>query len=478
MNYVLSMMRQTCASRIAQSILLACLLLLATHSAEAQKPKLKLLEHNLPEDSSISCSPGPYYVEESVQRRPGELVDERLVYSHNRWSVLVRELSVSAVADEFSKHVGDTVTVESCEYLPDSSRAVLRRFVEAHGPCRLRRAGSSSNPTEPLLEYDIIFDEPTQFGPVFDYVMFMQEDRRTVIAISNMPGCDVITRAVTNDRAFDPRRTTEYLYNNGILDTYGPATISSRTRGWALYSIKAPMAWDVTMGQADVIIGGNDAQQGCQDLDNIDLVKRETAAGTGNIRSTVGTLTAAALGINSTPGDGLRERSIAPLRSTFNGVGESQHSIETITAAVGRADNDNLANPTASPEGSAAGSAPKCDGILILRDDLGVTCNGYDATQRVETILQAIDVDLDFVDDANNQRSRVDVIYNSYSGSTLGLEGVDAVNLGVVLVASAGNDHPTIPGVTMPAADQFLHATDHKLDTKIIAVASVSDGAS
>ncbi len=188
-----------CLSHCAQTLLIACLLILASISAQAQKPKLKLLEYNLPEDSSIVCSLGPYYVEESVQRQPGELVDKRIVYSQNCWSVRVREMSVSTVADEFSMHIGDTVTVETCEYLPDSSRAVLRRFVEANGPCKLRRADASSSPTQPFLGYDIIFDEPTKYGPVADYVDSMNEDRRTVIAVSSGPGCVLLHTSVPNE---------------------------------------------------------------------------------------------------------------------------------------------------------------------------------------------------------------------------------------------------------------------------------------
>lgn len=177
------------ASHLLHVMVAVCMLLVAAQTAEAQKPKLKLLEYNLPEDWHISCAPGPYYVEESVQRQPGELVNERIVYSHNRWSVRVKELSVSAVADEFNMLIGDTVSVESCEYLPDSSRAVLRRFLEANGPFKLIRAGASASPTEPSLEYYIAFDEPTQFGPVLDYVELMPEDRQTVIAITTKGGC-------------------------------------------------------------------------------------------------------------------------------------------------------------------------------------------------------------------------------------------------------------------------------------------------
>ncbi len=199
MNVTLSKVRCNSASVVAKSFALACLLLIAAHSADAQKPKLKLLEYNLPEDWHIWCDGGPFYVEESVQRQPGELVDERIVYSHNRWSVRVKELSVSAVADEFNMHIGDIVSVESCEYLPDSSRAVLRRFLEANGPFKLIRAGASASPTQPSLEYYIAFDELTQFGPVLDYVELMPEDRQTVIAITTKGGCTSTSTSVRND---------------------------------------------------------------------------------------------------------------------------------------------------------------------------------------------------------------------------------------------------------------------------------------
>lgn len=187
------------ASYLLQAILGFGVLLVAAQSAEAQKPKLKLLEYNHPEDSLIFCGSGPYYVDDTVEVTPGVLVDESQIYCYDCWGVFVRELSVSDVADEFSRHIGDTVTIAACEFLPDSSRAVLQRLEIDLGACRLRRSAASANPLVPSLYYDIVFNEPTKFGRVDEYIRAMDIDRETVLGVVAEGPCMMVLTSVEEE---------------------------------------------------------------------------------------------------------------------------------------------------------------------------------------------------------------------------------------------------------------------------------------
>ena len=187
------------ASHLLHVMVAVSMLLVSAQTAEAQKPKLKLLEYNHPEDSLIFCGSGPYYVEDTVQVIPGVLVDEGQIYCHDCWGVYVRELSVSNVADEFRRHIGDTVTIAACEFLPDSSRAVLQRLENDLGACRLRRSAASANPMVPTLYYDIIFSEPTKFGRVDEYIRAMDIDRETVLGVVAEGPCLMVHTSVEEE---------------------------------------------------------------------------------------------------------------------------------------------------------------------------------------------------------------------------------------------------------------------------------------
>ncbi len=179
MNLVLTFTKCLGTSRFVGLLSMAGLLIVATQAVVAQKPKLKLLEYKAPGDSLIICRPGPYFVEDTVQLRPGVLVDNREVYCTDCWRLRIGELSVDA--SRFLEHIGDTVTAETCEFLPDSSKAVFQRIVEDLGPCKLRRSNASKHITAPCLIYDIIFDNPTKLGVVWDYVEALEVDNNLII---------------------------------------------------------------------------------------------------------------------------------------------------------------------------------------------------------------------------------------------------------------------------------------------------------
>ena len=440
-------------------------------TATGQEPRLKLLEYADDSSPQIKCGAGPYFVPDTVKVQPGVLVDLRQVYCQNCWMVFVGEQSVDA--EGFQRRVGDTTTIEECEFLPDSSRAILRKFEERFGALTLRRANVSTNPLDKCLFYDVIFDKPTNLGEVWDYAQGIHEENSSILNILTGWPCAELTTE-PNDRVFDGRLTTEYLHHDGSFNAYFPATAHTRTRAWALYSIKAPMAWDVTMGHKDVIIGAEDQLVGCDSLQNIDLVERDSQLETGNVRAIYGALTAADLGRPSNTGNGVLMKSTMALKSSFNASGNEGHGIDCLSAAIGKANNDNLANPSSGPEGSTVGSAPECNGIVVQGSWTSSSCLGYQSNSRIVRLTEeASRIDLDFTVDPDNKQEIVDVMYHSHvAGST---DLVIVCRRGVVLIASAGNARST-PTIVNPAADLFPHATDPKKDTKVIAVAAIMDG--
>lgn len=441
--------------------------------ADAQKVQLKRLEYNYPEDSAIGCGPQLLWVADTLTRKPGELVDGLEVYCRDCWNFSIHERSVKA--KDFLEHRGDTVTIDECEFLTDTARTELQRLLKHAGDFRLVRRTASVHSTAPSLSYEVVFNEPVQFRTVYEFVRVLAAKQPTRVSLNVTGGC-AKSCIVPNDRVFDHRRSSDHLYNNGLFDNYEPATRHSRTRGWFLYSIKAPMAWVVTMGYDDVIIGARDRQVGCDEFENNDLVPRIAAAGTGNVREITGSITAGTPGVNRTQntGNGL-DLSTMPLMSGFNDLSKSDHSMNCMSVAIGRADNDNWANPNNGPEGSAVGSAPKCSGMLFLLNESN--CPGYDnGSANIEDLDHVTRVDLDFTIDTDEKRSIVDVLYHPYNGLKVETEGV---RRGVIQVASAGNDAINvgyIPRSIEPASTQYLHPTNPELDTKVIAVAAIGDG--
>lgn len=445
------------------------LVLACTMQATAQKPRLKLLDYGKWGNSiGVQCRPGPLYIDDTLEVKPGTLVDNGEIYSTDSW--YMSHASTVADVDRFRERKVDTIDVGSWEFFDDSVRSRLQDAMGKLGRFRLVSRGSMSFFRDPRLYYKVIFDEPVKYAVAEATFKNQGIYKYPQFAFEGIGAC-IIPTIVPNDRVFDPRRTTEYKHNNGSLDDYFPATAHSRTHGWSLYSIKAPMAWTVTMGHKDVIIGTHDFQTGCDELNNDDLEKRIDGNGLGNVREIYGTATAAFPGKTANFGDGI-DRSTLPLASDFNVTsGSSQHSIECLTAAIGKADNDNLADPLSGPEGSAVGSAPKCNGMYFPWQS-ATECNGFNLNDRIASHCAATDLDLDFED--NSVCQRVDVMYHSYVSNTPLSEDVTAKR-GLIVVASAGNA-TSAAFVNYVAATQFLHPTNADQDTKVIAVAATMDG--
>lgn len=443
------------------------------HVAFAQKPKLKRLEYNRPGDSLISCGRGPYWIEDTVELKPGLMVRNDEVYCRDCWHLNVFEPTIRAA--EFLDRLGDTVEIEECEFLPELVKMRLKRLRENTGNFRLVRWTASANTLSPNLFYIVVFDEPVKAGSVNTFEGEKSEDVAKVMSISNVDMC-VQLCIVPNDRVLDPRRTTEYLFHNGDLDNFFPATAHNRTRGWALYSVKAPMAWGITRGHEDVIIGGADGQNGCDTLNNIDLVRKESPTDFGNIRVTFGTSTAAALGVTPSFGNGT-DISTWPLMSTYNNGSSSDHSMQCVTGAVAMGNNDELADPSNGPEGSSIGVSPECSGMIIERTrEGGSPCLGYEDTRVVKTAEEAADIDLDFENNLDQRRAVVDVVYHPFIATPV----TDvAVKMGIVMIGAVGNDRllsAPVPSIEDPAAIMYMHPSNHLFDTKTIAVGALRDG--
>jgi hypothetical protein len=147
------------------------------------------------------------------------------------------------------------------------------------------------------------------------------------------------------------------------------------------------MAWVVTAGHKDVIIGTRDYQEGCNEVENPDLEPRTNVAGSGNVREITGSITANTPNVTrqQNTGNGPTDRSTVPLMSVFDDQNFSDHSMNCLTVANGKSDNDNEANPSEGPAGSAVGSAPKCDGMAYLWGNGGINCTGYPLNARINS---------------------------------------------------------------------------------------------
>ncbi|MBC8125357.1 MAG: S8 family serine peptidase [Candidatus Kapabacteria bacterium] len=284
------------------------------------------------------------------------------------------------------------------------------------------------------------------------------------------------TTGVPNDRVFDPRLATSYLYANGAEDLYYHHALNSRTRAWAWFSIKAPMAWGITKGNSEVAIGIIDNFKTCQSTPvTTDVSERTTVEGNGNVRRIVSTITSANTGIPVNIGNGVN-RSSYPIKAG--------HGYSVLGAALAKADNDPH-NPNGSATGSSVGSCPECSGVLFplnpptagLQSDPCLTDSptAIDGV-RDESLSYDLDViddfDLDFTNDASGKMKRVDILNCSYVGGN-GTLHKRLLRNGVAIVAAAGNDWGTAP--FDPAATLIMDPQPGR-DTKILAVGAITDG--
>lgn len=282
---------------------------------------------------------------------------------------------------------------------------------------------------------------------------------------------------VPDDGVFSPRKSTSYLYATGTDDPYSHHNFNTRTRGWALFSMKLPMAWDISMGSSSVVLGFIDSFKSCSPSPTTtDVVERTSPEGTGNVRRIVSTTTSVYTGLPANVGNGV-DKSTYPIKTG--------HGYAVLGSALSKSDNDPHAQPSEGPSGSAVGTCPECNGVLFPLNPpgaafLGDPCltpapNAIDGTVDASLsydIDKVDDFDLDMKNDANGAMKRLDILNCSYVGGNGVLHRLLLRN-GVAVIAAAGNDWGMAP--FDPAATVIIDDIPSK-DTKVLAVGSIEDG--
>ncbi|MCX6141499.1 MAG: S8 family serine peptidase [Candidatus Kapabacteria bacterium] len=343
----------------------------------------------------------------------------------------------------------------------------LRPFSKA----TIAKATYRQNPKEVTRQFVVTFANPENVAAVESALQSASVG--TVFFVDDWTS----TTGVPNDRVFEPRLSTEYLYKTGNNDDYYHHAYNSRTRAWGLFSIKAPMAWEISRGSSDVAIGIVDNFTTCSPSPvTTDVSERTTANGTGNVRRIVSTITSAYTGLPVNTGNGVN-KSTYPIKTG--------HGYSVLGAVISKSDNDPHNTPAQGPSGSAVGTCPECSGVLfplnppdatLLSDPcLTPSPNAIDGVRDVSLSYDfdmLDDFDLDFTNDASGKMKRLDVLNCSYVGGN-GILHRRLLRNGVAIVAAAGNDWGVAP--FDPAATLVMDPQASK-DTKILAVGSISDG--
>ncbi|MBK7413610.1 MAG: S8 family serine peptidase [Ignavibacteria bacterium] len=354
------------------------------------------------------------------------------------------------------------------------NQSVLGRIKEAIRPfskAKISKALHRVHPREHTQQFVVTFADVEQ-------VVAIEEALRAANVGSAYFDDDwTAVTGVPNDGVFDPRLSTAYLYSTGIDDQYYHHAHNSRTRAWGWFSIKAPIAWDISRGTSGVVIGITDNFNTCKPSPvTTDLEERRTVNGTGNVRRIVSTTTSAYTNLPVNTGNGV-DKSTYPIKTG--------HGYSVLGTILSRTNNDPHNAPGQGPEGSAAGTCPECTGVLFPLNPpseafLGDPCstpspNAIDGTKDVSLTYDLDmfdDFDLDFTNDTNGRMKRLDILNCSYVGGN-GILHRRLLRNGVAIVAAAGNDWGIAP--FDPAATLVMDQQPGR-DTKVLAVGSISDG--
>lgn len=377
-----------------------------------------------------------------------------------------------ALLDEASYN--GLVGAEDLDALKGADKQVHKRIKEAIRPfskAKISKALHRVHPREQLQQFVIMFEDAEQ-------VVAVEEALRAAnIGTVYFDDDWTAVTGVPNDGVFDPRLSTAYLYSNGAEDQYYHHAHNPRTRAWGLFSIKAPMAWDISSGASGVVIGITDNFNTCKPSPTTtDVEELRTANGTGNVRRIVSTTTSSYTNLPVNTGNGV-DKSTYPIKTG--------HGYSVLGTILSRADNDPHNAPGQGPTGSAVGTCPECTGVLFPLNPpsesfQGDPCstpspNAIDGTRDASLTYDldmVDDFDLDFTNDPNGRMKRLDILNCSYVGGN-GILHRRLLRNGVAIVAAAGNDWGTAP--FDPAATLVMDQQPGR-DTKILAVGSISDG--
>lgn len=243
----------------------------------------------------------------------------------------------------------------------------------------------------------------------------------------------------------------------------------SRGFGWHHYSLKTPLAWDISMGQKDIVVAiydGFDGDLPINDPKLTDLVNRTPFQTNGNWVTMD----------DNVSNDGTALNSMPISSYDYWGTGGDGHGLVVVSSAIGYANNDNM---TSLPLGGHVGTAPNCSAIALKYSG-----NSAPLTNLV-TISQLPFVDVDMTDNTPDVKTRV-VAYNKSWTSSLNNNQLDALmDAGIVVIAPAGNGINVNPGLVGDGSvvrpfdngnSNDPRFNDPNYDVKGISVAALRDG--
>lgn len=443
----------------------ACLTLIAlvagylAPKAVAQ-PRLVLLTEHMIGKGSFRA---PIYVD-SAAANSGAWFSRANWHSKGRFII---ETSIPFLNPDVYKGMSSHIQLNGID---PSANEVASWFVKAVGSLggvTISKATWRLLPNDTLQRFCLTFDEAVNVELI-------------ETLLTQMPFCETVfiddwtsSLSVPRDGSFDPRASTRTLYNTGEDDQFSHHAFNHRTRAWSHYSVKMPMAWDITTGNANVVIGIVDGYNSCDPSPQTsELVEKLHTDSAGNVRRAVSSTTSAYTGLASNTGNGV-DKSSYPVKTG--------HGYSVAGAILATGDFDS----TGKDRGSVVGACPDCNGMFFPLNPPG---EGFQsdpcktpAPNAIDGVKDASlsyeidmldDFDVDLQEDADGTIKRIDILNCSYIGGG-GILHKRLLRNGVVIVAAAGNNWGTAP--MDPAATAIIEQ-DPQNDVKILAVGSISDG--
>lgn len=203
------------------------LVLACAMQATAQKPRLKLLDYGKWGDSiGIQCVPGPLYIDDTLEVKPGTLVDNGEIYSTDSW--YMSHASTVADVDRFRERKVDTIDVGSWEFFDDSVRSRLQDAMGKLGRFRLVSRGSMRFFRDPRLYYQVIFDEPVKYAVAEATFKNQGIYKYPQFAFEGIGACIIPTAVSVNSDSLSsaPSRPTAVSHGNiQVTGFHGPYTL-------------------------------------------------------------------------------------------------------------------------------------------------------------------------------------------------------------------------------------------------------------
>ncbi len=194
--------------------------------ATAQKPRLKLLDYGKWGDSiGVQCRPGPLYIDDTLEVKPGTLVDDGEIYSTDSW--FMSQASTVADVDRFREREVDTIDVGTWEFFDDSLRSRLQDAMGKLGRFRLVSLGSMRFFRDPTLYYQVVFDEPVKYAVAEATFRDKGLYKYPQLTIEGIGACVIPTVSVKNDSlSSTPSGPTAVSHGNiQVTGFQGPYTL-------------------------------------------------------------------------------------------------------------------------------------------------------------------------------------------------------------------------------------------------------------